>query len=407
MRKRSSRPAHRLPRLCFHRGTGLFYVTLNSREVYLGNARRAAKREYDRIVAEWLANGRSLRHAGHDGTIAELLNAYRKHAEQHYRGPDGEPTGQMGLVSLAIRRLRLMYGDMLAGEFGPLKLQALRGQLVDEKLARNYVNSTVSRIRAIFRWGVAQELVPASVYQALAAVEGLKAGRSAARETAPVEAIDDATFLATLKYLPPTVADMARIERLTGCRPGEVCGMRPGDIDRSRAVWVYSPPRHKNAWRGKERRIYIGADAQAILAPYLLRAAEAYCFSPAASERGRNAAKRVTRQTPMTPSQAKRKPKRDRKRAPRDRYTTRSYSRAIRRAARLAGVERWSANRLRHAAAKEIQEQFGLEHAAAVLGNTVPVAARYAGFNYRLAEEVMAERSLGTNSQSATADNAG
>ena len=183
--------------------------------------------------------------------------------------------------------------------------------------------------------------------------------------------------------------------------------MRPGDIDRSRAVWVYSPPRHKNAWRGKERRIYIGADAQAILAPYLLRAAEAYCFSPAASERGRNAAKRVTRQTPMTPSQAKRKPKRDRKRAPRDRYTTRSYSRAIRRAARLAGVERWSANRLRHAAAKEIQEQFGLEHAAAVLGNTVPVAARYAGFNYRLAEEVMAERSLGTNSQSATADNAG
>ena len=40
-----------------------------------------------------------------------------------------------------------------------------------------------------------------------------------------------------------------------------------------------------------------------ILLPYLLRDAEAYCFSPAESERKRKAELRANRQTPVQPRQ--------------------------------------------------------------------------------------------------------
>ncbi len=45
----------------------------------------------------------------------------------------------------------------------------------------------------------------------------------------------------TLPYLPAVVADMVRFQRLTGARPGEVCQLRPCDVDWSGDVWEYRP----------------------------------------------------------------------------------------------------------------------------------------------------------------------
>jgi integrase len=265
--------------------------------------------------------------------------------------------------------------------------------MIEAKLSRTYINGLLGIIKRAFRWAVAQELLPADAYQRLAAVSGLKAGRSSARETMPEQAVEDNVFQATLGHLPPMLADMAKLERATGCRPGELVIMRPCDIDRNKPVWIYRPAHHKMTWRGKDRRIFIGTDVQPILAKYLLRAPETFCFCPAESRKQQRQARSAARKIPLScgnrsGSNVKRKPRR----APGERYSTRSYSKAIRRAAEKAGVERWSANRLRHAAAREIQEHYGLEHAAAVLGNTVPVAARYAGFNFSLAEQTVAER---------------
>ena len=88
---------------------------------------------------------------------------------------------------------------------------------------------------------------------------------------------------ATLPHLPKIVADMVRFERLTGCRPGEVCQLRPSDIDRTLAVWAYRPGSHKTEHHDRERVIFIGPKAQEVILPYLLRDAAAYCFSPAES----------------------------------------------------------------------------------------------------------------------------
>jgi hypothetical protein len=212
---------------------------------------------------------------------------------------------------------------------------------------------------------------------------GLQKGRTKARETEPVKPVDEKTVNATLPYLPPVVADIARFQRLTGCRPAEVCSIRPVDIDRTADVWFYTPESHKTEHHGRSRVIVIGPKAQSVLLPYLLRDADAFCFSPIDSERKRKETKRAQRKTRVQPSQKDRSEK-NAKRKPGEQYTSASYGYAVIRAcerafppalplnrregesvsewkARLTAkqrddlrawniLHRWSPNQLRHAA---------------------------------------------------------
>ena len=164
---------------------------------------------------------------------------------------------------------------------------------------------------------------------------GLKRGRTTARETAPVRPVEHAIVEATLDHLPAVVADMVRLQRLLGGRPTELCIMRPCDVDRGGEVWVYTPSSHKTEHHGRERRIFVGPKAQAILAPYLLRDHAAHCFSPAESEAERHRAMRENRKTPVQPSQRKRR-KAKPKRQPTDKYTKDTYYRAVARACDMA-----------------------------------------------------------------------
>lgn len=159
-------------------------------------------------------------------------------------------------------------------------LRALREHMISLDWSRSYINASIGKIRRAFAWGVKEELVDVSVHQALLRVRGLQKGRSAARETEPAGPVDDVVVEATLPHLPPIVADMVRVQRLLGRRPGEVCCVRPCDLDTSGAVWVYSPATHKSEHRGSERRIFVGPKAQAILRPYLEREVTSYCSPP-------------------------------------------------------------------------------------------------------------------------------
>ena len=143
--------------------------------------------------------------------------------------------------------------------------------MIKDGRCRTNVNRLVHWIRRAFRWGVEEELVPVSIHQALTAVTGLRAGRTEAKESNPVLPVPDSVIDQTLPYLPPVVADMVRFQRLTGCRPSEVCMLRPCDVDRSEVVWRYTPQRHKTEHHGHERVIMVGPKAQTVLMPYLLR----------------------------------------------------------------------------------------------------------------------------------------
>jgi hypothetical protein len=209
-------------------------------------------------------------------------------------------------------------------------------------------------------------------------------GRTSAREPWPVRPVPDDVVERTLPHLPPVVADMVRFQRFTGARPGEVCEIRPMDVERKGKVWEYRPASHKTEHTGRERIVFIGPKAQDVLLPYLLRPVDTCCFSPAESENKRRAEMRARRKTRIQPSQQDRRKARP-KRAPSMRYGKDAYRAAIAKAiakanrkdeeeARRNGTDplpipAWHPNQLRHSAATEIRRQFGLEAAQTVLGH--------------------------------------
>ena len=303
-----------------------------------------------------------------DPTVSELILAYLEYAAIYYQKPDGSLAREYEHIFEALKYLRRLAGDITAQNFGPKMLKSIRQEMIDKGLSRVHINAQIRRIVRMFRWGVEEELIPPATHQALEAVRNLKRGRSKAKETAPVQPVDEATVDATLSELPEVVGDMVRVQLLTGMRPGEVCRLRPCDLDRSGDVWLYSPPQHKTTYRGHRRTIAIGPMAQGILLRYLARAAEDYCFQPRDSEKKRLATREAARTTPMSCGNRRGTNCKGTSKAG-NVYLVRSYSRAVERAAARAGVEHWTPQRLRHTKATEIRRDYGLDAAQAVLGH--------------------------------------
>ncbi len=136
--------------------------------------------------------------------------------------------------------------------------------------------------------------------------------------------------------------------------------------------------------------IFIGPKAQHLLLPYLLRAADSYCFSPREVVAKKVSAQHEARRTPMScgnrpGTNRKAKPKR----LPREKYDAMTYGRAILRAAEKAKVSAWSPNRLRHSFATEVRKSFGLEAAQVCLGHAAAdVTQVYAERDYAKAANV-------------------
>lgn len=364
------RLSNQVPKYRKHRASGQAVVTIGGRDLYLGPHGSSASRvEYDRLIAEWLASGRPTAPQMVELTIAEVMLQYWKFAKSYYR-KDGRPTNELSALRVALKPVKTLYGATAAGDFGPLALKTVRKQMIEAGFARSTINNSVGRIKRMFRWAASEELVPASVPVGLDTVAGLRKGKSSARETDPVSAVKDSIVEQTLPFLPHTVADMVRLQRLTGMRPSEVTQIRPGDLDRSGGVWLYRPASHKTEHRGRSRTVLLGPKSQAILQPYLKREAAQYCFQPCESELGRRRKRHSLRKTPLSCGN---KPSRSqtgrRKRVAGTRYHTTSYGRAISRACSKAGVDRWSPNQLRHAAATEVRRRFGLEAAQVILGH--------------------------------------
>lgn len=386
-------PRRRTPSYRRHKPSGQAVVTLAGRDHYLGKYGSPESRaEYDRVVGEWLVGGRrapgKADSPGTDLTINELILAYLGFADGYYV-KDGRPTTEPRDIRLAIRPLRRLYAHSPAGEFGPLALKAVRGQLIESGLCRTEVNKRIGRIVRAFKWAVGEEILPASVYHALRAVPGLRRGRTTARESAPVRPVPDALVDAVRPHVARQVWAMIELQRLTGMRPGEVTALRTADVDRTGPVWIYTPAGHKTEHHGKRRCIALGPRARDALGPWLRSEEAAYLFSPREAMAERQAAKRQRRRTPVQPSQRDRR-KRAARRVPGGRYDVAAYNRAIEYGCRKAGVPKWHPHQLRHNVATRLRKEFGLDTARAVLGHSsTAVTEIYAELDGAKAAEAM------------------
>ena len=261
----------RPPKYRCHKGKGLAVVTIAGRDVYLGKYDSPESHEkYRRAIAELMQSGGAPRPAkGDEITVAEVLAAYLRFAESYYVKA-GRQTNEVPMLKRIMGVVRDLYAREPATQFGPLALKAVRQKMIELGWCRSQINKQTDRVKRIFKWAASEELIPGGVYDALRTVTGLRRGRTAAKETPPVLPVDDEAVEATIKHLSPTVRDMVLLQRYTGARPGEICELRPGDVNRTADVWEYVPASHKTEHHARPRVIFIGPRAQEVLLPYLL-----------------------------------------------------------------------------------------------------------------------------------------
>lgn len=157
-------------------------VTRRRIDIYLGRYGSPESRQaYARIVAEWEASNRAVRRTEGQRrlqapglTVNQLLSQFWPAAQQTYS------RGELAPLKLVVRMLRDHCGYMAAAAVGPNTFRGMRHLMIEQRLARTTINKQMRRAVAIFRWGVAHELVSPLTHQALSTLEPLKRGRTEA-----------------------------------------------------------------------------------------------------------------------------------------------------------------------------------------------------------------------------------
>lgn len=130
----------------------------------------------------------------------------------------------------------------------------------------------------------------------------------------------------------PTVRGMIELQLLCGLRPGELCAMRPCDLETSGLAWTYRPPRNGR------HVVYLGPVSREVLRPMLAGRGDAPPDEPLFM--------------------------------PADRYAE-----AVRQGCLRAGVPPFDPNRLRLNAAYAMAIRYGLDDAGAALPHDEPTTA--------------------------------
>ena len=368
-------------------------VNKAAKNYYLGQYDSPESYEkYARLIAEWKAKHLCPEASPTPGrdvsvTLNELILAFWQHAKQRYV-KNGAPTSEIHSFRTALRPVRQLYGREPVTSFGPLALVACRQKLIEAGICRKRINQHVGRIRQLFKWGVAREMVPETVWRALCAVEGLRLGE--ALETEPVKPVPEEHIAAIKPFVTPQVAAMINLQLWSGCRPGEACVMRPStSIRKGRSGSTGRIPT-KASTTTRNGSSTSGRTPRRSSSPGSRRTCTPTCSRP----EGRawyQAQRAANRKTPKLQKQQPHRRRVHPKRTPGERYTTHAYGHAISRAcevafgmptelrriskesdaderkrlARLAAQWRsehcWAPNQLRHTAATRIRAAYGIE----------------------------------------------
>ena len=377
-------------------------VYLNGKTIYLGlYGSTESKKEYARIIAEKQSSPMVLLEKNDKSiTLDELGAAYLDYAERQFDKNHYENYRTALGFALDI------YGHQAVDEFSPLKLKTVRDEMVRSgRFCRAVVNRYASRILTALSWGVENELVEPRTVQRLREVKALPKRTPGTFESKKRRAVPDDAVKRTLPFLPPTVAAMVQLQRLTGLRPSEVFRMTVGDIDRTQenGLWYYILERHKTEQHTDEDKIIpLGLPEQSLIAPYLIGKKTAAVFSPRTAMQERNVEKRANRKSKITPSQTARNAARAAKPSKcGEFYDKNSYNRAITYAIRKGNkvlpaaqqIPHWTPYQLRHSAGTETSKTQGREKAQALLTHsTIATTAIYDHSQLDVLETLARER---------------
>lgn len=269
-------------------------------------------------------------------TLHTLRQLYLKHARIYYRRADGDPTREHVNISAALDRFIAHAGEQLpAARVNRFIVSAWIDQLAAERLTRVYINQCLSKVRRWIRWACDLDYVPFSVTEDLRRVHPLKRNRSEAAESPVIVPPSLDQIKRVLPFLSGVPRDVLQLSRLTAARPGEILGLRNGDIDVDQAVAI--PQQHKTAHHGKVRVIPLRPEALAII---------------------------CARWTPMLPDDFLFPSKSGMRH-----YYLSAYQKALRTACNRARVRVFCPREVRRATARKVRRERGLDATQALLGH--------------------------------------
>jgi integrase len=359
---------NRPPKYSLHKPSGQAKVRYHGKTLYLGkHGTRASLEAYAEFVAKLpKSDGPPTFSDPPLGTVllvGECVVRYQEHARTYY-AREGVPTGEHVTIRNALRPLTKRFAELPVTEFGPKKLKQLREDMIALNWTRYYVNKATAIVKRCFNWCASEELVPAEIAVALTTVKGLQRNRTAAREKDPIGPVADETVDSTLPHVSALVADVVRTMRLTGMRPGEAIAMTAVEIDRTDSTcWIYRPGHHKTEHKDKSRAVFIGARAQEIILPYIMKTTDGPLF-PITRAALRRAVQRGCDRAFPHPTISKiletEPAEMDGKRLRQLAAELKKWQRA----------HQWHPNQLRHTAATDFRSRFGLEAAQVLLGHS-------------------------------------
>ena len=84
-------------------------VTIDGHDVYLGKRNSPESHaEYNRLISEWLVNGRRSMHDAQALSINDLMVRYLRFVEGYYV-KDGKPTSEQDSIRQALRPVKRLY----------------------------------------------------------------------------------------------------------------------------------------------------------------------------------------------------------------------------------------------------------------------------------------------------------
>lgn len=317
-------------------------------------------------------------------TVDALCELFLCWAQGYYRKPSGRPTGRHTNLKLLLRPVRELMdprpspgllwqestrpiGQLPADEFSPELLYHVQQTLAAEgKRTRQNINEVVAATKQLYDWAAepVRKHVDQSIADGLRCVKPLKYSRSPAPEQREIaSAPEDAVHL-TIMQADPFLADLVEVMWWTGMRPGEACSMCISRIDTSRgeAGWIYQPAEFKTEHHGPNhvRPVPIGPNAQRVLLPRMAEAKSGgrdwlFEWRKWSGEFVEGKRRYVLAGKPVPVSRA---------------------GQMLRDCHATHGIEHFTLNQLRHAAATRLDRLEDERAAATVLGHASPATTR-------------------------------
>jgi integrase len=170
--------------------------------------------------------------------------------------------------------------------------------LINLDYATVQINKLFSAVKRVFAWGgkprydleTWDKLPPLVTSEFLVDMNAIELVTDEGKMNPPRQKVQVKDVVAVFPYVTKTVADMLRLQLLTGMRPKELCTMRIGDIKHTKEEfaeydeffdgenWLYVLQNHKTKKYIGAKTIPLGKEEQEILAKYLNRPLDSFVF---------------------------------------------------------------------------------------------------------------------------------